>query len=150
MTHARPAPATPVVNPAPAARPDDPARLLRLVVRVDGVSTAVMAAVLIVAAVPLGELTGMPTGFTLGFGGYQMAGAVALLLIARLPVIRPVIARVVIAVNLLSGVGCVVMAFVDPISLTGFGVVFLLVGALVVTVYAALEYAGLRRLTAAV
>ncbi|MFI1826039.1 hypothetical protein ACH41E_06225 [Streptomyces sp. NPDC020412] len=144
MTHARPAPTTALIE---AARPDDQARMLRLVVRVDGVSTAVMAAILIVAAGPLGDLTGMPAAFTYGFGAYQLAGAAVLLLIARLPVIRPVIARTVITVNLLSGVGCVALAFADPLSLTDFGFVFLLVGAVVVTVYAALEQVGLRRLT---
>ncbi|MEU5977766.1 hypothetical protein [Streptomyces sp. NPDC047315] len=143
MTHARP---TSTLPDAPAG-PGDPARLLRLVLRVDGVSTAVMAVVLIVAVGPLGDLTGMPTGFTLGFGGYQLAGGAVLLLIARLPVLRPAIVRTVICVNLFSGIGCVALALVDPLSLTGFGVFFLLVGAVIVTVYAALGYAGLRRMT---
>ncbi|CAL9430524.1 hypothetical protein SUDANB58_02038 [Streptomyces sp. enrichment culture] len=52
--------------------------------------------------------------------------------------------------NLLSGAACVVVASVGLPALTGFGVAFLLTGALVVTVYAALEYAGLRRLRAEV
>ncbi|MGW1774927.1 hypothetical protein [Streptomyces sp. NPDC002104] len=51
--------------------------------------------------------------------------------------------------NLCSAAACLVVAAADFVPLTGFGVVFMLIGALVVAVYAALEYAGLRRMTAA-
>ncbi|GAU65867.1 Syd protein [Streptomyces sp. NBRC 110611] len=132
-----------------AAPPRDPARLLRLVLRVDSVSTAVMAVVLIAAAGPLGSATGMPVAFAVGSGIYQLGGAAALALIAGYPVIPPALARAVIALNAASAVACVVVAFGDVMPLTGFGVAFLLIGALVVTVYAALEYAALRRITAA-
>ncbi|MFD5751102.1 hypothetical protein [Streptomyces sp. NPDC127033] len=130
-----------------AARRADASRLLRLVLRVDSVSTAVMAVVLIAAVGPLGDATGMSAGFTVGFGIYQLGGAAALALIAGYPAIPPALARAVIAVNLLSGAACLVVAFADLMALTGFGVVFMVIGALVVTVYAVLEYVGLRRLT---
>ncbi|GGX47870.1 hypothetical protein [Streptomyces chryseus] len=133
-----------------SAPPRDTARLLRLVLRVDSVSTAVMGVVLIAAVGPLGSATGMPVAFSVGFAIYQLGGAAALALVAGYPVIPSGLVWAVIAVNALSAVACVVVAFGDMVPLTGFGVVFMLAGALIVAVYAALEYAGLRRMTVAV
>ncbi|WP_411574369.1 hypothetical protein [Streptomyces fradiae] len=130
---------------APAGRPADAARFLRTVLRVDGVSTAVTGAALIAAVVPLTTLTGMPRPFAVAFGIFQLCGAAGLLWIARHPVPRPPLVRAVVAVNAVSAVACAVLALGGVLPLTGFGVVFLLFGALIVSVYAVLEWAGLRR-----
>lgn len=138
------------LSPSAATTPArDAARFLRLVLRVDGVSTAVMGVVLIAAAAPLGSATGMPVAFAVAFGIFQIGGAACLALIAGYPVIPPALARTVVAVNGVCAVGCVVIAFADFLPLNGFGTVFLLIGALIVTVYTALQYTGLRRMTAA-
>ncbi|MFJ9143548.1 hypothetical protein [Streptomyces griseus] len=138
------------LSPSAATVPArDTARFLRLVLRVDGVSTAVMGVVLLAAAAPLGSATGMPVAFAVAFGVFQIGGAACLALIAGYPVIPPALARTVVAVNALCAVGCVVMAFADFMPLNGFGTVFLMIGALIVTVYTALQYTGLRRMTAA-
>ncbi|MFI0592630.1 hypothetical protein [Streptomyces griseus] len=138
------------LSPSAATVPArDTARFLRLVLRVDGVSTALMGVVLIAAAAPLGSATGMPVAFAVAFGVFQIGGAACLALIAGYPVIPPALARTVVAVNALCAVGCVVMAFADFMPLNGFGTVFLLIGALIVTVYTALQYMGLRRMTGA-
>ncbi|MGY5071912.1 hypothetical protein [Streptomyces griseus] len=138
------------LSPSAATVPArDTARFLRLVLRVDGVSTAVMGVVLIAAAAPLGSATGMPVAFAVAFGIFQIGGAACLALIAGYPVIPPALARTVVAVNALCAVGCVVMAFADFMPLNGVGTVFLLIGALIVTVYTALQYTGLRRMTGA-
>ncbi|MER7492845.1 hypothetical protein ABT033_09445 [Streptomyces pharetrae] len=142
MTHILPA-----TDEAASSR--DAAWFLRLVLRVDSVSTAVMGVVLIAAAGPLGSAMGMPVAFSTGFGIYQIGGAAALALVAGYPAIPAGLAVAVIAVNAASAVACVVVAFGDMVPLTGFGVAFMLVGALIVTVYAVLEYAGLRRMTGA-
>ncbi|UZI27912.1 hypothetical protein [Streptomyces sp. VB1] len=134
---------------ATAAPARDAARFLRLVLRVDSVSTAVMGVVLVAAAVPLGSATGMPVAFAVAFGIFQIGGAASLALIAGYPVIPPALARTVVAVNALCAVGCVVTAFADFVPLNGFGVVFLLIGAVIVAVYSALQYTGLRRMTSA-
>ncbi|MFD0425131.1 hypothetical protein [Streptomyces parvus] len=137
--------------PSAATAPDrDTSRFLRMVLRVDSVSTAVMGLVLVAAAAPLGSLTGMPVAFAVAFGIFQLGGAGCLALIAGYPVIPPALARTVVAVNAVCAVGCVVIAFADFVPLNGFGVVFLLIGALIVTVYTALQYTGLRRMTASV
>ncbi|WP_328928595.1 hypothetical protein OG429_31280 [Streptomyces sp. NBC_00190] len=132
----------------PAARQASD-RFLRLVLRIDSVSTAVMATVLIAAYGPLGSATGMPVGFSVGFGLYQLGGAASLALIAGYPVIPAGLAKAVIGVNLGSAVACLVVAAGDLVPLTGFGIVFMLIGAVVVGVYAALQWVGLRRMTAA-
>ncbi|MCX4712245.1 hypothetical protein [Streptomyces griseus] len=138
------------LSPSAATVPArDTARFLRLVLRVDGVSTAVMGVALIAAAAPLGSATGMPVAFAVAFGIFQIGGAACLALIAGYPVIPPALARTVVAVNALCAVGCVVMAFADFMPLNGFGTVFLMIGALIVTVYTALQYTGLRRMTGA-
>ncbi|MEG9546916.1 hypothetical protein V5N34_02340 [Streptomyces baarnensis] len=138
------------LSPSAATVPArDTARFLRLVLRVDGVSTALMGVVLIAAAAPLGSATGMPVAFAVAFGVFQIGGAACLALIAGYPVIPPALARTVVAVNALCAVGCVVMAFAEFMPLNGFGTVFLLIGALIVTVYTALQYMGLRRMTGA-
>ncbi|MFJ3326357.1 hypothetical protein ACIPMT_18130 [Streptomyces griseus] len=138
------------LSPSAATVPArDTARFLRLVLRVDGVSTAVMGVVLIAAAAPLGSATGMPVAFAVAFGVFQIGGAACLALIAGYPVIPPALARTVVVVNALCAVGCVVMAFADFMPLNGFGTVFLMIGALIVTVYTALQYTGLRRMTGA-
>ncbi|MFV2119416.1 hypothetical protein ACE14D_13600 [Streptomyces sp. Act-28] len=142
MTHAPPARDT-------APPPSDPARFLRTVLRVDGVSTAVTGVVLLVAAGPLGSVTGMPVAFSTVFGTFLACGAVALLWISRRRFLPPPLVRAVVAVNAVSAVGCAAVALCGVLALTGFGVAFLLIGALVVTAYAALEWAGLRRTAAA-
>ncbi|MFI1224647.1 MULTISPECIES: hypothetical protein [unclassified Streptomyces] len=140
---------THTLAPSAAAAPArDAARFLRVVLRVDSVSTAVMGVVLVAAAAPLGSATGMPVAFAVAFGVFQIGGAAALALIAGYPVIPPALARTVVAVNALCAVGCAVTAFAGFLPLTGFGVVFLLIGALIVAVYTALQYTGLRRMTA--
>ncbi|WNF30133.1 hypothetical protein RI138_26715 [Streptomyces sp. C11-1] len=157
MTHTPSPSAAPSSAPAPASTPAsasagalrDSARFLRLVLRVDSVSTAVMGVVLIAAAAPLGSATGMPVAFAVAFGIFQMGGAASLALIAGYAVIPPALALTVVAVNGLCAVGCVVTAFADFVPLTGFGVVFMLIGALIVAVCTALQYTGLRRMTAA-
>ncbi|WP_307671572.1 hypothetical protein [Streptomyces sp. V2I9] len=136
----------PTAVPSPAT---DAARFLRLVLRVDSASTAVMGLVLVAAAAPLGSLTGMPVAFAMAFGIFQLGGAACLALIAGYPVIPAALARTVVAVNAVCAAGCLVTAVADVMPLNGTGVVLLLIGAVIVAVYTGLQYTGLRRMTAA-
>ncbi|MCM3882626.1 hypothetical protein [Frankia sp. R82] len=124
----------------------DPARLLRLVLRIDSGSTAVMGVVLIAASSLLVSPTGIPVAFSVGFGLYQLAGATALFFVATRPTIPSVLGWAVVGLNIVSGLGCLVVAVADLVSLTTFGIVFMIIGAMVVAVYAVLEYAGIRRM----
>lgn len=118
---------------------------LRLALRVDGWSTGAFALVMLVGAVPLSEPLGLPTSWSIPFGVAMLGGSLALLLIAGYPTVRSGHVAGVVAVNTASALGLVVLAFSGVLDLTGLGVAFLLSGALVVAVFAAFEYAGLRR-----
>ncbi|MDF2707960.1 MAG: hypothetical protein K0R62_3612 [Nonomuraea muscovyensis] len=125
------------------AEPD----LLHRVLRIDGWSTAVFGVVLLAGAVPLREPLGLPTSWSVPFGVAMLGGAAALGLIAGHPRISVRHAACAVAGNAVSCVALLALVFSGVLPLTGLGVVFMLSGAAVVAVYAALEYAGLRRLT---
>ncbi|MFI6502970.1 hypothetical protein [Nonomuraea typhae] len=123
--------------------------LLRLVLRVDGWSTAVFGVVLLALAGPLSPLLGLPVSWAVPFGVAMLGGAAALGLLAAFPRIPARFAVMAVAGNGLSAVSMVALAFSPVLPLTGLGVAFVLVGAVTVGVYAGLEYAGLRRSRAA-
>ncbi|MER5423863.1 hypothetical protein [Streptosporangium roseum] len=132
-----------------ARRPGiDTSAPLRTILRIDGWSTAVFGVVVLAAAQSLSGPLGLPTAWSVPFGVAMLGGAAALGLIAGYPRILVRHVAFVVAGNALSCVALLALAFADVIPLTGFGVAFMLVGALVVAVYAGLEFAGLRRLAA--
>ncbi|WP_194814095.1 hypothetical protein [Nocardia sp. XZ_19_385] len=118
---------------------------LRTTLRVDGWSTAAFGAFLLATAPALREPLGLPTAWSVPFGVAMLGGASALLLIAGYREIPVRLAGTVVAVNAVSAVVMVELAFVDLIPLTAWGSAFLLAGAAFVATFAALEYAGLRR-----
>ncbi|MFD0362623.1 hypothetical protein ACFQZZ_14345 [Nocardia sp. GCM10030253] len=118
---------------------------LRSALRVDGWSTGAFGVVMLAGAVGLRAPLGLPTAWSIPFGVAMLGGALALLLIAGYPEISPRQATGVVAVNALSAVGMVALAFSGLIDLTGLGIAFMLAGATVVAVFACLEYTGLRR-----
>ncbi|MFD5177130.1 hypothetical protein ACFWM1_15055 [Nocardia sp. NPDC058379] len=115
---------------------------LTTVLRVDGWSTALFGVVLTVSAPLLREPLGLPTPLSLLFGVVLVAGGAALLAIARRGPHR--YARPVVAVNAASALGMTALACSGLLPLTGLGVGFLLTGAALVAMYAALEGAALR------
>ncbi|MFE7801754.1 hypothetical protein [Nocardia sp. NPDC057440] len=118
---------------------------LRSALRVDGWSTGAFGVIMLAGAGALRDPLGLPTAWSIPFAVAMLGGALALLLIAGYPVISPRQASGVVAVNALSAVGMVALAFSGLIDLTGLGVGFMLAGATVVAVFAFLEYTGLRR-----
>ncbi|KIA62132.1 hypothetical protein [Nocardia vulneris] len=118
---------------------------LRTALRVDGWGTGVFGVVLLGGAVALRDPLGLPTAWSVPFGVAMLGGALALLLIAGHPEIPFGQACAVVAVNAMSAVGMVVLALSGLIALTGLGVAFLLVGAVVVATFAVVEYTGIRR-----
>jgi hypothetical protein len=78
----------------------------------------------------------------------MLGGALALGLIAGHPRLPTRYVAFVVTGNALSCLALITLAFADVIPLTGLGTAFMLVGALVVAIYAGLEYIGLRRLRA--
>ncbi|WP_067833928.1 hypothetical protein [Nocardia lijiangensis] len=125
--------------------PDTGHDLLRTVLRVDGWSTGAFGAIMLAAAPILSEPLGLPTTWSIPFGVAMLGGAAALLLLAKYPEIPAPLAVTVVTVNALSAVGMVLLTFTDLMPLTGWGIVFLHIGAAFVAIFATLEYVGLRR-----
>ncbi|WP_049575048.1 hypothetical protein [Nonomuraea sp. SBT364] len=127
-----------------APRHPDATEPLRRILRIDGWSTAVFGVVMLAAAQPLSGPLGLPTAWSVPFGVAMLGGAAALGLIAGYPRIPARYVAFVVAGNALSCVALLVLVFADVLPLTGLGVVFMLTGALVVAVYAGLEFVGYR------
>ncbi|NKY50627.1 hypothetical protein [Nocardia vermiculata] len=124
----------------PTARVD-----VRTILRIDGWSTGVFGLVMLALAYPLREPLGLPTAWSIPFGAAMLGGALALLLIAGYPEIQARMVAGVIVVNLASAVGMTVLTVTGIIALTGWGVAFMLIGAVTVAVFAELEYVAMRR-----
>ncbi|MGX1881551.1 hypothetical protein [Streptomyces sp. NPDC055287] len=118
---------------------------LRTSLRVDSWSTAAFGVVLLAGGNWLSGPLGLPVTWSVPFGIAMLGGAAALALIAGAPRIpsRPVMA--VAVGNALSCVALLLIAFTGVVPLTGLGIAFMVVGAVVVAVFAGLEYAGHRR-----
>ncbi|MEU1956466.1 hypothetical protein [Nocardia rhamnosiphila] len=128
---------------APATSDD----LLRRTLRLDGWGTGAFGVLMLAGAVPLQDPLGFPTSWSVPFGVAMLGGALVLLLIAGYPVVSPRHATGVVAFNSLCVLGLLALPFSGLLELTGAGVAFVLIGALIVAAFAALEYAGLRRIT---
>ncbi|MGV9636388.1 hypothetical protein ACWDO0_19615 [Nocardia rhamnosiphila] len=128
---------------APATSDD----LLRRTLRLDGWGTGAFGVLMLAGAVPLQAPLGFPTSWSVPFGVAMLGGALVLLLIAGYPVVSPRHATGVVAFNSLCVLGLLALPFSGLLELTGAGVAFVLIGALIVAAFAALEYAGLRRIT---
>ncbi|MFH9422292.1 hypothetical protein [Streptomyces sp. NPDC017529] len=131
-------------RPAPAAR-TGAADLLRTVLRIDAWSTAAFGVVMLAGGRPLSAPLGLPTTWSVPFGIAMLGGAAALALIAGYPRVPKGPAAAVVVGNGLSCVAMLLLVFSGLLPLTAFGAVFLAFGAVVVAVFAALEYVGLRR-----
>lgn len=125
----------------------DQAELLRKVLRADAASSAGLGVVLAAASGPLGGLLGLSMPLMICAGIALLFGGAALGLLADYPSIPTALARAVLAVNSLMVVGMLLLAFLDPLALTGLGTAFAIAGAVIVAVFTDLEFLGLRRMT---
>ncbi|MFC9879185.1 hypothetical protein ACFVJW_06175 [Streptomyces libani] len=147
-----PAPTTPgpaTAAPHPAAPPPTAGRgaqdLLRTVLRIDSWGTAAFGVVLLAGGSALSGPLGLPTTWSVPFGIAMLGGAAALALIAGYPRIPARLTQTVIAANTLSCLALLLLPFTNALPLTTPGTAFLLIGAVVVAVFAALEYRGYCR-----
>lgn len=136
---------TPTMTAPHAVDGGPPSSLLRTVLLIDAWSTAVFGVFLLAGGSWLSGSLGLPTTWSVPFGVALLGGAAALALIAGYPQIPARLALTVVAGNLLCGVALVLLTFSDLLPLTGFGIVFMLSGAVVVVVGAVLEFVGYRR-----
>lgn len=118
---------------------------VRNAVLADGVISGAMGALLIVAAGPLSGLLGISAGFLFWVGVAFMPWMLALLLIGRKdqPSARTV--ETVIALNMLWVVASIGLIIFGPFEMTTLGIAFVLAQALAVTIFADLQFVGLKR-----
>ncbi|MFH8408340.1 hypothetical protein ACH4FX_26600 [Streptomyces sp. NPDC018019] len=131
-------------RPAPAAGPAG-SDLLRTALRTDSWSTAAFGVVMLAGGKPLSDPLGLPMTWSVPFGIAMLGGAAALALIAGYPRVPTGPATAVVVGNALSCVAMLLLTFSGLIPLTGLGTAFMVIGAVVVAVFADLQYMGLRR-----
>jgi hypothetical protein len=131
-------PMTPeLVPPRVAALPRD--TLLRLVLKLDALVTGVNGIAYLVAAEPLEELLGVSTGLMRPVGAFLVLFAVAVWFVAtRRAVARPAVLAIATA-NAVWAIGSLVFAAVGASSPSTVGTVWVVLQALVVGGFAALQ-----------
>ncbi|GMU01626.1 hypothetical protein KH5H1_57460 [Corallococcus caeni] len=123
--------------------------LLRRALLLDGVASGAMGLLMAVAAGPLGPLLGLEPGLLRAAGLGLIPFALLLGYLAARETLPSWPVWFVVAVNALWVVDSVLLMTHGPTAPTGLGVAFVTAQALAVAVFAALEYAGLRRGTQA-
>lgn len=118
---------------------------LRQSVLLDGAASGAMGVLLAGGAGILASLFGMPEPFLFWVGLALILWMGALVLIGRSN--RPASGAVetVIALNALWVVGSIVFAVADPFGMTALGLAFVMAQALAVTLFADIQFLGLRR-----
>jgi len=131
---------------------EDRGGLLRLVLKLDAVTTGAVGAVMLLAAGtvvgdgrPFVVLLGIPLAVLVSVGLFLVVYA-AFIWIAgsRRRVSRPG-ALAAVAINAVYAVGCFVVVAAGWLPLSALGVAFVLAQAAAVALFAALQYLGLRR-----
>lgn len=115
--------------------------LLRFAMRADATVTGLCGLAVAFAADPLSSLTGLPSGVEYGLGAAFVLYGLVVFSLAAVPNPRRAGAGVVGA-----NVACTLAA--DLVPMTGLGVAAMLGSAVYTTVFAALQYLGVRRLAA--
>lgn len=93
----------------------------------------------------LAEPLGLPVAWSVAFGIAMLGGAASLGLIAGYPQIPARLGGTVVAGNSVFCVALLVLAVADVLPLTAAGTAFLVLGAVIVAVFAVAEFRGLRR-----
>ncbi|TFV86288.1 hypothetical protein [Blastococcus sp. CT_GayMR16] len=131
---------------ANAARTSAPADgLLRLALRLDAAVTGLNGAAYLLAAPLLDNPLGLSAGLLRGTGVVLLVFAGAVWLVGSRRPVGTAAVRTVIVLNVLWAVGSVVLALTDAGTPTAVGAVWIVLQAVVVTAFAGLQVAGLRR-----
>jgi hypothetical protein len=125
-----------------STRPDS---LLRLALRLDAVVTGANGAAYLVAAPLLDDVLGLSAGLLRGIGVFLLVYGAAVWLVGTGPRISGAAVEAVVVANVLWAIGSVVAVVTGAGSPTTVGAVWLVLQAVVVAGFAALQLAGLRR-----
>lgn len=118
---------------------------LRHVVLADGIISGAMGVLLFAASGPLSGLLGLPAAFLFWAGIALMPWMAALVLIARKDRMAGGAVETVIALNALWVLASIAVIVLDPFGLTVLGIAFVAAQALAVTIFADLQFFGLKR-----
>jgi hypothetical protein len=121
------------------------ADLLRLVLVADAAVTGANAVAYIAGAPLLDSLLGVPAGALIAIGAFLAVFAGLVLRLATRPAIPTTGVVAVIAANVTWAVGSLAALAFDAFTPTTTGQVWIALQATVVTAFAALQWAGLRR-----
>lgn len=119
-------------------------RFLPRVMALDAASCAATGAVQLAAAGPLAALTGLPQALLGGTGVFLLAYALVAAWLARGQGVQRGLIGLVALGNLAWAAGCVALIAGGWLLLTGWGVAWLVLQAVVVVVLADLQWMGLR------
>lgn len=121
------------------------AKLLRFALKQDAIGSGANGLVYVAVAAIFGKMFGLPAAFLYPIGVFLVAFAATLLFLASRPrVSRPAVG-VVIAANIVWVIASVELLVAEWFPLTGLGTGFVILQALVVAGFAALQVAGLRK-----
>jgi hypothetical protein len=119
--------------------------LLRVSLRLDALVSAAFGALLLLAGPVLTDLLGAPLALLWPVGAVALAYAVGLWVLERQPRVAGSAAWTVIALNAAWAAASVLLLVLGGLPLTGLGIAFVLLQALIVAGFADLQFLGLRR-----
>ncbi|MEW9532066.1 hypothetical protein [Microbispora sp. NPDC049125] len=119
--------------------------LVKLALNLDALVTGVNGLAYLALAGPLHDLLGLSVGFQRGIGVFLLAYAVVVWAVGRPARVSPAAVGTVIAANLLWAVASVLELELGGIDVNTLGAVWVVLQAVVVAAFAALQYAGLRQ-----
>ncbi|MBG6286254.1 MULTISPECIES: hypothetical protein [Pseudomonas] len=122
-----------------------PSPLLRLTLKVDALAGGAMGLLMALAAQPLGELLGLPFVLLLVAGIVLLPLALVLYWMSNQPALSRTGVWAVIALNALWVVESAALLVTGYVQPTALGYAFVIGQALVVLLFAELEFFGLRR-----
>ncbi len=125
-------------------------KFLRRALLADGVSSGAMGALMMIAAIPLGDLLGMNVSLLRAAGLSLIPFAALLVYLALRPTIPHRLVWAIVGYNVLWAIDSIVLLAAGWATPTTWGYLFTIGQALAVMVFAGLEYAGLRRSVPAV
>jgi hypothetical protein len=119
--------------------------LLRLALKLDAVVTAANGAAYLAAAGILDSALGVPSSLLRATGAFLLVFAAIVGFVGTRPVIRPVAAGAIIGANAAWAAGSVMLAILDSFSPTVAGTAWIGLQALVVALFALLQFEGLAK-----
>lgn len=121
-----------------------PSRFLKLALIADALVSGAVAALQLVAAAWLSELLNLPKPLLIDTGVFLVGYTILLVLLARSTTVWSLIIGVVIIGNIGWAIACIELLASGSVSPNVLGVAFVIVQAVAVLVFAAMEYSGLR------